>query len=210
MNIIFDLDGTLIDSSHGVLSSLRSVLEMNQITPVHELEPSLIGPPLGELIQVVTGEDDEELITKLSKQFIEHYDEKVYSETEYFDGMDEALAKIKNKAHKVFIATNKRHVPTQKIIDMFLWNDFFDEIYSLDQFPLFIDKSDLLAYILSAHELDKDSTLYIGDTESDKVAAQKANIDYLMVGWGYGGMNECHGKMLTPKHLVDYLFGILH
>lgn len=208
-NIIFDLDGTLIDSSQGVLSTLRSVLITNNISPVCKLDSSLIGPPLDELIKTVTGLGDTDLIRELSRQFIDYYDQKGYAQTVYFNGIDDALIKLKNRRHRVFIATNKRTIPTQKIISLFGWEMFFEGVYSLDQCPSYNNKADLLSYIVDRHRLHKSSTIYIGDTESDRIAAYKEKLGYLMVGWGYGDVTSAD-VILTPKQLTDYIPAIVN
>ena len=73
-DILFDLDGTLIDSSPGILASFARVLEANGLAPAVPLEASLIGPPLAVTLRQVSGVRDEALLARLVDAFKADYD----------------------------------------------------------------------------------------------------------------------------------------
>jgi len=114
------------------------------------------------------------------------------------------LNELKDNNLQLYIATNKRSIPTKKIINFLGWGSFFDGIYSLDSFlPLAKSKNDILAKIISTHGLSKKNVIYIGDLEDDRIAAQANSIGFYFVEWGYDGEKvlKYANKVSTPKEL---------
>lgn len=205
MNLIFDLDGTLIDSKKGVLISLEYVLNKNKVKRKCALSAELIGPPLYELLTSVVGQADHN-IYELVEQFVCHYDSEGYLETLYFDGVFELLEAVKKKGFRLFIATNKRQVPTEKIVKLFGWNSLFEGVYSIDSIFGVENKSDLLVYIVNNYDLSAESTIYIGDTEADRSTAADVGVKYLMVSWGYGSIDTSMNDVVdNPMQMLDKL-----
>lgn len=206
MNLIFDLDGTLVNSKAGVLASLEYIIEKNNVEKKCALNSELIGPPLYELLVSVVGEQAKEKLQQLVEQFVEYYDNKGYAETECFNGIDELLEQLVSLGFKLFVATNKRKDPTGKIIELFSWDHFFDGVYSIDTFPGIEDKSSLLSYIMKNQSLSTESTIYIGDTNADRDSAIEVGVDFLMVSWGYGDSDDSLNDTVgSPKQLLERL-----
>ena len=121
--IIFDLDGTLIDSSISVLNSFRYVLSSNSIIENVPLNSSVIGPPLKNAFIMLLGNSySNTLIETLISDFKKIYDEKEFKNTIPYYDIEYLLKQLKNARIKLFIATNKRLIPTKKIIDYFYEN----------------------------------------------------------------------------------------
>ena len=114
--IIFDLDGTLIDSAQSVLVSMQRAFESCRLVPVLPLEASLIGPPLREMLQRLSPESDSAQIEQLAQSFISSYDEQGCLEAHPFPGIDEILRDLRRRGVALHIVTNKRAYPTQKIL----------------------------------------------------------------------------------------------
>ena len=83
-DILFDLDGTLIDSSPGILASFGRILAAAGLPPAVPLAASLIGPPLAVTLQQVSGIADEVRLTRLVEAFKQDYDTAGYLATEMF------------------------------------------------------------------------------------------------------------------------------
>jgi phosphoglycolate phosphatase len=184
MNIIFDLDGTLIDSSDGILNAIEMAFKVCNVELKQPLTAKLIGPPLTKLLPMLTGSNDATLIASLSSAFKERYDFEGYKKTTIFDGV-EALFSALSQQHFMCIATNKRIIPTRKIVEHFGWQQWFDHVYALDSFDGLENKSELIAKVMALHQMKREDTLYIGDTVADKDASLLNNIHYLMALWGY-------------------------
>ena len=202
--IIFDLDGTLVDSSESVLESLERSLLFFNLKPLRPLNSDIIGPPLCEILKEISGVSDQFVLNLLAEKFKENYDNLGFKKTSVFSGIDEMLNELKDNNLQLYIATNKRSIPTKKIINFLGWGSFFDGIYSLDSFlPLAKSKNDILAKIISTHGLSKKNVIYIGDLEDDRIAAQANNIGFYFVEWGYDGEKvlKYANKVSTPKEL---------
>lgn len=209
-HIIFDLDGTLIDSSKGIVEAIKNSFKKNNIAMCLTPEASLIGPPLMETLSVIANSKDEELLNILAKDFKNQYDKEGFKILSVFDGVLELLKKLSTHDTELIIATNKREFPTLKIIQYLNWQQYFSCIYALDSFqPAKKDKGNLLKQIISQHQLDKKQCCYIGDRLSDAVAAKENQVDFFFAKWGYAekeNIEEISGEALSsPKELLDHL-----
>ena len=204
-SIIFDLDGTLIDSAASILASLQVVFDEASILPSQALNENLIGPPLQQIILEVLGDEHHDSIPELIKRFKFHYDTNGYLNTVVYTGIQEMLVKLKHKNIDLYIATNKRIAPTQSILNHLGWTDFFKKVYALDYFqPALPDKSTMLSRILKDLEKDAHDLVYVGDRAEDAIAANKNSIPFLWATWGYGegvGNTEKIGVLNYPDQI---------
>jgi len=182
--VIFDLDGTLIDSAQGILDSMQRAFESCSLLPVLPLESSLIGPPLRETLQRLSPESDSVQIEQLAQSFIESYDKQGCLEAHPFLGIDEMLHDLKRRGVALHIATNKRAYPTQKILAHLGWDGLFGCVYSIDSFPgPAWNKSQLLRRLLMEEGLRSDHCVYVGDREEDAVAASENGLAFIWADW---------------------------
>jgi len=209
-HIIFDLDGTLIDSSSSILESFSRVFKANSIVPSKPLNSSIIGPPLIEVLELLSEITDKEKLNFLAEEFKSDYDNIGYKGSKVFPGINEMLLVLKQHKFKIYIATNKRILPTKKIINHCNWNNIFKGIYSLDSFsPSLTSKIDVLRNIIELTDAHLDEVLYVGDIEGDRVAAIANNISFLMAEWGYGKKNQLEiidkDAIPSPIDLINIL-----
>lgn len=185
--VVFDLDGTLVDSAPGILTSLAHALEMTSTIPSRALTPDLIGPPLANMLQTLCPNTDTATLAKITAAFKQHYDTEGCLCTQQFEGITELLDMLSDAGCPMFIATNKRDKPTQQIVHHLGLALYFVAVYSLDSIhPLASSKGALLRYMLARHDLPAASTLYVGDRSEDKIAAQEACMPFFLADWGYG------------------------
>lgn len=184
--IIFDLDGTLVDSADGILSSFAVAFDMLKIQPVCALTPTVIGPPLMQTLQKLAGDQSPEVIAELASAFKSYYDTTGCLQTIPYPGVEGMLSSVSEAGVPLILATNKRSVPTQSILNQFSWGNFFSAIYSLDSLdPPAQDKGYLLAHIVSGLPYLKSTVLYVGDRHEDALAALFAKIRFFHATWGY-------------------------
>ena len=185
--VIFDLDGTLVDSSDGVLLSFRSAFSATGLDPVRPVTSAIIGPPLKDTLSVLAGTEDEDTLRALVSEFKTTYDSHCYKRTVPFTGVDEMLRELVGCGHPLYIATNKRLLPTKRILDHLGWSDVFKGVYALDFFrPPLRRKADMLAQIVLLHDLDPQHSIYIGDRDEDSEAAINNGLHFGFAAWGYG------------------------
>jgi len=186
-HILFDLDGTLIDSAPSILSGFARVLGQNGIKPMCELTQALIGPPLNETLRRISGIENHDLIEKLAKDFKHYYDEIGYKETQEYLGVSTMLRNLEGCGFHLFLVTNKRMLPTRKIVDLMSWSGHFRGIYSPDYLASAVRaKSVLIRNVLVDYAIPYSSAVYVGDRDEDYKAAAVNEVSFVGVKWGYG------------------------
>jgi len=178
----------LIDSAPGILSSFAGAFDECRMKPVRDLIAAEVGPPLLETLASLAGTDEPATLQKLAEAFKAIYDESGYRKTIVFPGVEATLAALSTRHCRLYIATNKRRLPTARIMAFLGWEKYFVGIYSLDAFtPALASKTALLGQILIDQKIDVRSAVYIGDRHEDGEAAITNAIGFLMAGWGYAG-----------------------
>ena len=207
--IIFDLDGTLINSANSILNSLQVAFNEVGISPIQPLTSDLVGPPLQDIISKLLCASDVNSMPNIAAAFKRHYDETGYVYAKAYDGISVVLESLKTMQLKLFIATNKRSIPTKKIIGLTGWNSFFSGIYSLDTFhPALPNKSILLENILYSLNISSKEVIYIGDRAEDYDAARSVGCNFILAEWGYiNNFNgrSCSVRIKSPDMLLDTL-----
>jgi phosphoglycolate phosphatase len=185
--VIFDLDGTLIDSAPSILSSLGSALKRAGIQSLVPLNESLIGPPLRQALTTLTGISTEAELDILVEYFKDSYDTEGYKTARIYDGVEELLRSLADKQIPMAIATNKRIVPTLKIINLLGWEPYFKVVGALDsQSPPYSNKAALIRSLINEMAVDAATSVYFGDKWEDGEAADTNMMPFVAAGWGYG------------------------
>ena len=193
-HIIFDLDGTLIDSAPAILASFREVFAAAGIQPVRPIDESVIGPPLKETLALITGSEDVQLLADLAARFAAIYDTTGLLATRAYAGVDALLRQLAGSGLALSIATNKRIFPTRKILEHLGWAAIFRHVYALDLFdPRLPDKATMIGRLLLDQRIPREQTIYVGDREEDGLAARDNDLPFLAATWGYGS--------LTPQEI---------
>ncbi len=185
-NIIFDLDGTLIDSAPSILSGFAFALKSMGVAPKVPLESKLIGPPLIEILSTLSGLTSNTSLNKMANAFKEYYDTTGFLQSVPFDGVDHVLRILNKEGVILHLATNKRYVPTLKILDLMNWSSLFSSIYTLDM-PgnSFKTKGEMLCNQIRSAKINKNLALYVGDRNEDRIAAQENCLSFVWANWGY-------------------------
>lgn len=211
--IVFDLDGTLIDSSPSILAGFAAAFAEEGIRPVMPLDASIIGPPLKETLALLAGAQDSDnaLIDRLADRFKAHYDASGYRETVVFPGIHDMLLALQAQGHPLHIATNKRLHPTLKILQHLGWSALFGKVRALDAWqPPVKNKSDMIARLLSELDIDAEHCLYVGDRNEDASAAAANMMPFAFAAWGYGGAPAAVAQpaLTDPQALVALIKGM--
>ena len=123
--IIFDFDGTLVDSEITIYQCFQSITNYLAPERVDYAKNILIGPPLRDTASEILGPNHQEQLDEFVKLFIEMHDERAIKNTQPYPDVIETLEKLNSKKVFMAIATNKRHAPTIKLINHYNWQEYF-------------------------------------------------------------------------------------
>ena len=189
-DILFDLDGTIIDSKTGIANCITTSLShFGYQAPAHHQLDWCIGPPLHESFRILTGSSNDEHIDEIVS-----YNRTIYSSVGMFDCIiyDDMLDVIKTLAisKNIFIATSKPRLYAEQILAHLKIDQFFNKIYGSEFDGRLEQKTDLLQHIIDQENLNVASCVMVGDRKYDIIGAQAHNMDVIGVKWGFAGPQE--------------------
>ena len=189
--ILFDLDGTLIDSEQGITESFQYALSKYGITIKDRQELlQFIGPPLYHSFSVFCGFDAEK-----AAEAVEHYREYfgkvgVYLNRVY-DGVEELLKKLKADGKILLLATSKYEYYAVKILEQLHFMQYFTFVAGSLKDGSRGTKAEVISYVLEQQKIDDLSqAVMIGDRQHDIEGAKAVGIDTIGVLYGFGDREE--------------------
>ena len=190
--VLFDLDGTLVDSGMGVTNSVKYALEKMGITPPERQELfKFIGPPLTVSFSTFCGFNEEQT-TKAIKLYREYYSETGITECVLYDGIIELLDYLKKKGYDVALATSKPDIYATRVLESKGILPYIDYVgaASADE-KTRATKEAVIEYTLEmCKEKSRDKIIMIGDRHFDINGANNFGLDSIGVTFGYGSRAE--------------------
>lgn len=186
-NIVFDLDGTLIDSFPAILQSLQhAVSKLNPTLDLSGLK-NHIGPPLLNMLSAMWPYLPRKEMDQVLQEFRQDYNSRGCLLSVAYPGIREALHRFYSLGIKMFVLTNKPEIPTRKILKHLVLEGYFSEILSPDSMTsVFATKSEAALYLIEKHALIPQETVLMGDSLDDLNAARTAGMNFLEAAYGYG------------------------
>ncbi|HJC90846.1 MAG TPA: HAD-IA family hydrolase [Candidatus Mediterraneibacter excrementigallinarum] len=201
-NILFDMDGTLIDSQNGIMESIIHTLKILEINEADmDKLRSFIGPPLKKAFVDAynMSENDADNAVEI---FREYYKEKGIYNVELYTGIESMLNTLKESGYHLFIATSKPTDFTEKIVSYLNIDQYFRGIAGSNLDNTRSKKSEVIQYLLDTYQMDnKDEILMIGDKSQDIRGACQCGISAVAVSYGYGTENEL--LQSKPLYIAD-------
>lgn len=190
-HLIFDFDGTLVDSAPDILETFERAFAEHGWLPQRRIDHDVIGPPLPKTLEFLGPHLTEVERAAVATTFRRIYDASTLPRTVPYAGTEEFLRELRQSGRKLFIATNKRALPVQKLVERYSWRQYFDDILCTDSLgPPVTPKSELLAEILRRHRLSALDAVMVGDTLGDIEAARANSMDTAYLRHGYGNDAE--------------------
>ena len=197
-HIIFDLDGTLIDSAQGIYSAL-SIACRNVDGTSFSFNNLTIGPPIKNMLQEVANHYSKDQIIRAINIFREEYDNTLWEDFEPYPDVIDELKYFHELGLKLSIVTNKPSKPSKKILSKMGLSSIFNEIACFNK-QVHTSKTEVLSEVLIAQE----SSIMVGDTHADYHAAKENNIDFCFCSYGYGHIQECKFNVENFKQLRNF------
>ncbi|PQJ28697.1 HAD family hydrolase [Rubritalea profundi] len=210
-HIIFDLDGTLIQSLPGIATALNDALAEHQL-PTHSTDAirTFIGDGAYTLCARAATEQSEDTIERVHQSFLKEYSKAWRNGTIVFEGIQELIGSLKSMECTLSVLSNKPHSFTTEMVDYFFPDKPFDLV--LGQREGVAKKPDPSGVheILGELEQTSNNSVLVGDATIDIVTARNAGISSIAVIWGYHGLDQL--TSVSPKHIaksIDQLIEIL-
>ena len=199
--VIFDLDGTLIDSVEDIANAVNDVLKELDF-PTHDIDfyKRNIGGGINDLIQCSLPKDHsvqpEAYIERLDHYYIDHLNKN----TEVYPYIYETLDLLRSKSVPVAVVSNKRHPFTVDSVDKFFKQYIDITIGSGKEFPLKPDPTSSY-HVLDTFNAKPEVSYFVGDTEYDIKTAQNAGMISIGVAWGMSSKDKL--SSFEPDHIFE-------
>ena len=206
---LFDLDGTIIDSSKGITNAVKYSLNiLGYEIPNQEILNKFIGPPLDDSYSKYFGMD-EVICNKAIKYFKKYYESQGMYELKIYDDLEELLSKL-SKRHKLYVATSKDEKNANKIIKNLKIDKYFNYIAGASLETGRSRKEDVIKYLLQREKenLKNNEIIMVGDTKFDIIGANANQMKSIGVLYGFGTREELENENATfivekPLDILD-------
>ena len=187
MLIIFDLDGTLLNTIDDLGHACNHAL-MQSGFPTHAIEeyPALVGNGVKNLIRRALPENErtEENVERVYTAFIPYYDAHNADYTRPYEGIVELLQNLKQEGHTLAVASNKYQAATEKIVNQ-LFPSIFDVILGEREGIARKPDPQIVYDIFRMINHTSGAVLYVGDSLVDMETAKNANVPFVACSWGF-------------------------
>lgn len=213
--IIFDLDGTLLDTLSDLQKSVNFALSKFDY-PLRSLEQVRkdIGNGVAKLIERsiphgILNENYAKCLEIFKQNYRQHYDE----DTHAYEGMNNTVKMLLKEGYKVTVATNKI-IDVAKILLDHHYPHLFDFIQGDADNVKKKPDPNMINNIVDYYKVSKDEVLYIGDTNVDEETALNSEVDYVLVSYGYRTKEEikktcqCTTVLDTPEDVLNYILSL--
>lgn len=207
--ILFDLDGTLLDTAPDLGAALNAVLaaEQRPLVSAAEYTPLASHGSAG-LLRYAYGEEFEQRREELREAFLSAYAANIATHTQPFSGVAELLQQLQQRGVHVAIVTNKPKALTAQLVPLYATFKHIDVVISGDTLAVAKPNPEPLLHAAALLEVNPQACWYIGDAERDIEAGRRANMVTVLAQYGYiSGTDqpETWGADHTIAHPTDLL-----
>jgi phosphoglycolate phosphatase len=188
--LVFDLDGTLIDSAPDLHRAMHRVLTEEGL-PSLTLEQitGMVGDGTAMLVTRAmhrAGRSAGEELPRLLERFLEIYETGIVELTRPYPGVVDTLVHLRGAGHRMAICTNKPDAPTRLVLEALNLAPYFDVVMGGDAAPVRKPDPGHLLAVLERMAADPRDAIMIGDSANDLLVAQAAGVPAILAQYGYG------------------------
>ncbi|MBP1691987.1 MAG: phosphoglycolate phosphatase [Bacteroidetes bacterium] len=200
-NIIFDFDGTLTDSRRDIAGAqLWALRELGFHHYQEEDLFRLIGKPLQETFERLLPREHHPKIPDAIALYAEYYPPRSLNTTTLFPGVPETLRSLRERGHRLAVASTKKGAGIQRVTDHFGITSLFDRLQGSDGIA-FKPAPDVIHMVLENEGWQSEDTLMVGDTDADILAGKAASVATCAVT--YGALSADELSALHPDYVID-------
>jgi len=211
--VIFDLDGTLLDTTEGILSSIDYTIQKLNLPSLSEEDKlSFIGPPVPDSLAKYYGLSGEAL-KEATAIFRNNYSEQNLLLAKPYTGIYDVLEYLHKKEIKLAVATYKREDYALKLLQHYGFSKYMDVMFGADNENKLKKEDIILKCINTIGVQDMARIVMIGDTMYDAVGAELLSLDFIAVTYGFGFKKGVDYPEIKPVAFVDaplQLINIFH
>ena len=210
-NVIFDLDGTLLDTREGVLESAKyAAKQMGYKELPYETMLTFVGPPIQNSFIKHYG-CDAETAQKAANIFREYYKTEALLLAEPYEGIYDLCKTLQGHNVRMSVATYKREDYALTLLKHFGFDKYCDPMHGADNNNV-LKKEDIVHMCQVEMGATKENSVLIGDTDNDAKGAVKANTPFIAVTYGFGFKKKedvagypCIGVAGTPMEVAEII-----
>jgi len=200
-NIIFDLDGTIVDSKEAIINSLLHTLKEFDIVVSNKSDLYWCASPrlktcFSKLLKV----NDKDILQKAVSIYRDYYAKFWFVHTKIYDDILDVLIKLKANGFRLFLVSNKPISLIEETLKKIELTDIFESFYGNVSSEGKVGKERLVEEVIYDCELKIEETILIGDRKYDILAAKSNDLDTIAVLYGYASETELKG--VYPDYLV--------
>lgn len=210
--IIFDLDGTLFDTSPGIIKAFDETVQyLGYPMLAEDKKNSVIGPPVYQSFQREYGMSSQEAM-QATQYFRDLYKDQYLGEYRIYEGMQQLLSSLKEAGYRLGVATYKREDCAKELILASEIGLYFDSIRGSD-YESKLTKKDIMELCfeeLSCPSEPMTDAIMVGDTVHDALAAKELGMDFIAVTYGFGFKNARDAENFQPISVVNDVSHIIN
>ena len=205
--VVFDLDGTLVDTAPDLVNALNFVLEREGLSPIPlHSGRKMIGAGVRRMLECGLEREGRaaaaDEVTRLTADFIDHYAAHIADESRPFEGLEGALDDLAARGYRFAVCTNKLEWLSKRLLDQLGLSGRFSAICGADTFGVSKPDPAFLRQTIARAGGQLSSAIMVGDAGPDIGVARRAGIPVIGVGFGY---TEVPIVDLKPDRLVDHM-----
>lgn len=207
--ILFDLDGTLVNTGPDLLECLNYILKIQNLRcmKINEIG-NLIGGGAAEMIRKAYSINNKSLksdeLADMVEQFLEFYRKNTTSKSKLYSNILEILIRLKKKNFVLGVCTNKKQYLAEKVLSELKISKYFSLILGSSTKLKLKPNTDMLEYCVKMLGFNFEETIMIGDSNNDIEPAFKLNMQSIFVKYGFGKIEK-----YQPSYVVDNAIKIL-
>lgn len=207
--VMFDLDGTLLDSQRGILSALaQTVTSFGVTAPSNDVLVSHVGASLWTIFAELLGTSDQGTLNAAAAEYRRIYGLGAMFDYDVYPGVEDMLSHVRSMEMRVVIATAKALPYAERVVAHTPFGSMIHKVYGSELDGTRTQKADLLRYVLDSEQIEPERVVMVGDRSHDINGAHANGVDGIAVLYGYGSPDEFqHATALaaTPADVLTIL-----